>query len=205
MTWFSLGPFYIQILYSFTWLLVCCWFWSHSCIVTVKLNNQTNISANQTQIFTQLNLYCMYNMCPEMCPRKWCGRKTAWKKLCCSRGICQMYSILFCKQWPMYARNISCLVLSWLTNLESCHCQNINMFRSSWLILKICSSLKSSLCGDSPANPSQFYEVSIFYNFIIYIARSLASLLIIIPWHRFHRSSSLVKSKRATNELLHRS
>ena len=114
MTWFSLGPFYIQILYSFTWLLVCCWFWSHSCIVTVKLNNQTNISANQTQIFTQLNLYCMYNMCPEMCPRKWCGRKTAWKKLCCSSGICQMYSILFCKQWPMYARNISCLVLSCL-------------------------------------------------------------------------------------------
>ena len=114
MTWFSLGPFYIQILYSFTWLLVCCWFWSHSCIVTVKLNNQTNISANQTQIFTQLNLYCMYNMCPEMCPRKWCGRKTAWKKLCCSSGICQMYSILFCKQCPMYARNISCPVLSWL-------------------------------------------------------------------------------------------
>ena len=119
MTWFSLGPFYIQILYSFTWLLVCCWFWSHSCIVTVKLNNQTNISANQTQIFTQLNLYCMYNMCPEMCPRKWCGRKTAWKKLCCSSGICQMYSILFCKQWPMYARNISCLVLSCIHGLSN--------------------------------------------------------------------------------------
>ena len=117
MTWFSLGPFYIQILYSFTWLLVCCWFWSHSCIVTVKLNNQTNISANQTQIFTQLNLYCMYNMCPEMCPRKWCGRKTAWKKLCCSSGICQMYTTLFCKQWPMYAQNISYLILSLQINI----------------------------------------------------------------------------------------
>ena len=108
-------------------------------------------------------------------------------------------------QSRQYQTNYLPFFISWLANLESCHCQKIYIFWSSWLILKICSSLKSSsLCGDSPANPSQFYEVNNFYNFIIYIARSLASLLIIIPWHRFHRSSSLVKSKQATNELLHR-
>ena len=50
-------------------------------------------------------------MCPIMWPRNWCSRKTAYKKLCCSSGICQMYTTLFCQQWLMYARNISYLIL----------------------------------------------------------------------------------------------
>ena len=114
MTWFSLGPFYIQILYSFTWLLVCCWFWSHSCIVTIKLNNQTNISANQTQIFTQINLYCMYNMCPK-CAR---GNGAAGRQLEKS----YVAPVVYAKCTPFYFVNndlcmpeiylvLSCLVL----------------------------------------------------------------------------------------------
>ena len=58
-------------------------------------------------------------MCPIMCPRTWCGRKTALQKLCCSSGICQMYATLFCKQWPMYAQNISHLILSYLVGILS--------------------------------------------------------------------------------------
>ena len=65
--------------------------------MTIKLNNQTNISANQTQIFTQINLYCVYNMCPK-CAR---GNGAAGRQLEKS----YVAPVVYAKCTPLYFVN----------------------------------------------------------------------------------------------------
>ena len=66
-----------------------------------------NIKASQWQYVVPLNIQLVplniqlvrLNKIEDWLSKiTWCGRKTACQKLCCSSGICQMYTTAFCQK-----------------------------------------------------------------------------------------------------------